>query len=111
VKDARLRAHEFKALIAKDIDPLTERETKAAVPTFEDFALQQYLPFAKPARSTVVLLMNLHSFNHRTNASPGTVLSRRSCASRAISVAAARQADGGFTAGFGDHCRAGPRSS
>lgn len=47
VKDARLRAHEFKALIAKDIDPLTERETKAAVPTFEEFALQQYLPFAK----------------------------------------------------------------
>jgi integrase len=47
VKDARLRAHEFKAMIAKDIDPLTERETKAAVPTFEEFALNQYLPFAK----------------------------------------------------------------
>jgi integrase len=47
VKDARLRAHEFKALVARDIDPLTERETKAAVPTFEEFATKHYLPFAK----------------------------------------------------------------
>lgn len=47
VKDARLRAHEFRAMIARDEDPLTERETKAAVPTFEEFALNQYLPFAK----------------------------------------------------------------
>ena len=47
VKDARLRAHELKALVARDVDPLTERETKAAIPTFEEFALQHYLPFAK----------------------------------------------------------------
>jgi integrase len=46
-KDARLRAHELRGMIARDVDPLAERQARAAVPTFEDFALNSYLPHAK----------------------------------------------------------------
>ncbi len=47
VKDARLRAHEFRAMIARDVDPLAERAAKAAVPTFQEYSLSTYLPYAK----------------------------------------------------------------
>jgi integrase len=47
IKDARQRAHEFKAMIARDIDPLVERRALAAIPTFEEFALGEYLEHAK----------------------------------------------------------------
>ena len=47
IKDARQRAHEFKAMIARDIDPLVERQARAAIPTFGEFALGEYLEHAK----------------------------------------------------------------
>lgn len=46
-KDARQRAHEFRGMIARNIDPQSEKEAMAATPTFQDYALNTYLAHAK----------------------------------------------------------------
>ncbi len=47
LKEARTRAHELKSMISRGDDPSAERRTKAAIPNFADFALNEYLPDAK----------------------------------------------------------------
>ena len=47
LKDARTRAHELKARVAKGEDPRADRQQRAQMPTVEEFAMGDYLPFAK----------------------------------------------------------------
>jgi integrase len=47
LKEARARAHEIKAQIAKGEDPRAERRERAEAPTVEEFAVNDYLPFAR----------------------------------------------------------------
>ena len=47
LKEARTRAHEMKSAISRGADPAAERRARAAIPTFAEFALNQYLPAAK----------------------------------------------------------------
>lgn len=51
-KDARLRAHEFRGMVARNIDPQAEKESMAATPTFQDYAVNTYLPHAKERKRT-----------------------------------------------------------
>ena len=46
VKDARLKAYEFKRLLAEGLDPKSERDAKRAVVTFHEFCEEHYLPYA-----------------------------------------------------------------
>ncbi|AOW76773.1 integrase [Colwellia sp. PAMC 20917] len=46
VKDARLKAYEFKRLLAEGLDPKTERDSKRAVATFYEFGEEHYLPYS-----------------------------------------------------------------
>ena len=46
VKDARLKANEFKRLLAEDIDPKQSRDEKRAAVTFFEFGEEHYLPNA-----------------------------------------------------------------
>lgn len=52
VERARERVRENKALLAEDIDPKEERQARRDAITFEEFAKQHYLPFAKQARKS-----------------------------------------------------------
>ncbi len=47
VTDARLMVHENKNLLARDLDPATERNKRRKVPTLAEFAAETYLPYAK----------------------------------------------------------------
>ena len=49
---ARQRAHELRGLIARNIDLLAERQALAATPTFEDYALNTYLPHASERKKS-----------------------------------------------------------
>lgn len=47
LKDARIRAHELKGMIACGKDPAQERDRRKDMPTLEEFAINDYLPHAK----------------------------------------------------------------
>ena len=47
LKEARNRVHEWRALLAHDLDPAIERARKRELPTLAEFAMQDYLPHAK----------------------------------------------------------------
>ncbi len=47
LKEARTRAHELKSMISRGDDPVAERRARAAVPTFAEFAKNEYMPDAK----------------------------------------------------------------
>ncbi len=47
VQEARTMVAEHKALLARDVDPLEERESRRADLTFSEFAEQHYMPLAK----------------------------------------------------------------
>ena len=47
LKEARNRAHDIKNRIAKGEDPAAAREQQTAMPTLAEFAVNDYLPFAK----------------------------------------------------------------
>jgi len=47
LKDARVRAHEAKGILARGEDPAAEHAQRAGIPTLEAFALNDYLPHAK----------------------------------------------------------------
>lgn len=47
LKDARTRAHEYKNLLSRGIDPLAAREEQVDAMTFGAFAEGEYLPYAK----------------------------------------------------------------
>lgn len=51
-QDARQRVNENKAMLARDLDPADERNKLRAVPTFSEFALEQYLPHARQRKKT-----------------------------------------------------------
>ena len=46
-RDERQRAHELRGMIARNLDPQAEKQAMAATPTFQDYALNTYLPHAK----------------------------------------------------------------
>lgn len=52
VQNARQRVAEHKALLARDKDPAVERGKARADLTFEEFAIQHYLPHAKAHKQT-----------------------------------------------------------
>lgn len=54
VQDARKRVAEHKAMLAHDKNPATERNKMKADLTFEEFADNHYLPFAKQHKQTWV---------------------------------------------------------
>lgn len=47
IADARQRANEYKNMLSRGIDPLLEKNKQSDSITFEDFVLQEYIPFAK----------------------------------------------------------------
>ena len=47
VKDARLKANEFKRMVSEGIDPKAERDAKRTALTFFDFSEEHYLPNAR----------------------------------------------------------------
>jgi len=47
VKDARLRAYEFKRMLADGLDPKTERDAKRSALTLFEFGEDHYLPYSK----------------------------------------------------------------
>lgn len=47
VKDARLKANEFKRMVSEGIDPKAERDAKRVALTFFEFGEEHYLPYAK----------------------------------------------------------------
>lgn len=51
-QDARQRVNENKAMLVRDLDPADERNKQRAVPTFAEFALEQYLPHARQRKKT-----------------------------------------------------------
>jgi len=53
VKDARLKAYEFKRMVSEGVDPKVERDAKRAVLSFFEFGEEHYLPYAKANKLSV----------------------------------------------------------
>ncbi len=50
LKEARERAWEYRAMIARGLDPVDERRKRRALPTFGEFIEEDYMPFAKATK-------------------------------------------------------------
>lgn len=53
VKDARLKAYEFKRMVSEGVDPKAERDAKRAVLSFFEFGEEHYLPYAQANKLSV----------------------------------------------------------
>jgi len=53
VKDARLKANEYKKMVANGVDPQAERDAQRAVLSFREFVDKHYLPYAKANKRSV----------------------------------------------------------
>lgn len=52
VKEARLKANEFKKMVANGVDPRAERAARRAILTLRQFAEDHYLPYARANKRT-----------------------------------------------------------